>query len=94
VTECKSKDGRILGEEKEVLDRWTEHFEELLNGGKGNEDPEIVRRDARPVVDDGQCEPPTCEEAESNIQKLKNNKAPGEGNITAELIKLQKRYIN
>jgi hypothetical protein len=25
VTGCKSKDGRILGEEKEVLDRWTEH---------------------------------------------------------------------
>jgi hypothetical protein len=31
VTGYKSKDGRILGEEKEVLDRWTEHFEELLN---------------------------------------------------------------
>jgi hypothetical protein len=41
---CKSKDGRILGEEKEVLDRWTENFEELLKVGKENEDPEIARR--------------------------------------------------
>jgi hypothetical protein len=38
-------------------------------------------------VDDGQCEPPTYKEAESNIQKLKNNKAPGADNIIAELIK-------
>jgi hypothetical protein len=55
---------RILGEEKEVFDQWTEHFEELLNAGKGNEDPEIVRRDVGPGVDDGQCEPPTYEEVE------------------------------
>jgi hypothetical protein len=87
LTGCKSKGGRKLGEEKEVLDRWTEYFEELLNAGKGNEDPEIVRRDNGPGVDDGQCEPPTYEEAGRNIQKLKNNKALGEVNITAELIK-------
>jgi hypothetical protein len=34
VTGCRSKGGRILGEEKEVLDQWTEHFEDLLNAGK------------------------------------------------------------
>jgi hypothetical protein len=33
VTGCKSKDGRILREEKEVSDRWTEYFEKLLNAG-------------------------------------------------------------
>jgi sorting nexin-29 len=60
---------------------------ELLNGGKENEDPEIARRDAISVVDDGQCQLPTYEEVESNIQKLKIDKAPGEDNITAELIK-------
>jgi hypothetical protein len=38
-------------------------------------------------VDDGQCEPPTYEEVEHNIQKLKNNRALGEDNITEELIK-------
>jgi hypothetical protein len=48
----------------------TEHFERLLNAGKENEEPEIARRDVGPVVDDGQCEPPTYKEVESNIQKL------------------------
>jgi hypothetical protein len=38
-------------------------------------------------VDDFQCEWPTYKGAESNIQKLKHNKAPREYNITAELIK-------
>jgi hypothetical protein len=47
-----------------------------LNAGNGNEDP-------GPVVDDGQCEPPTYKEVESNIQKLKNNKALEDYNITA-----------
>lgn len=73
-------------EEKEVFDQWAEHFEELLNAVKGNKDPEKVRRNARPVVDDGQCESPTYEE-ESNIQKLKNKRAPGEDDITVKLIK-------
>jgi hypothetical protein len=108
VTGCESKDGRTLGEEKEVLDRWTEHFEELLRVGKENEDPEIARRNAGPLVDnddddnaddDGQCELPTYKEVEYNIQKLKKNKAPGEDNITAELINMEgkqlwKQYIN
>ncbi|KAF6204398.1 hypothetical protein GE061_002739 [Apolygus lucorum] len=31
VSGCKSKDGRILGEESEILNRRTEYFEELLN---------------------------------------------------------------
>jgi hypothetical protein len=38
-------------------------------------------------VDDGQCGPPTYREVESSIQILKNNKALGGDNITAELIK-------
>jgi hypothetical protein len=35
----------------------------------------------------GQCELPTYKEVERNVQKLKNNKAPGEDNIIADLIK-------
>jgi hypothetical protein len=44
VTGCKSKDGKI-SEATEVLDLWTEYFEELLNAGKENDDPEMARRE-------------------------------------------------
>jgi hypothetical protein len=44
-------------------------------------------------VDDGQCELPAYKEVESNTQKLKNNKAPGEDNIIAVLIKYGGRAI-
>jgi hypothetical protein len=97
VIGCKSKEGRILGEEREVLDQCTEHFEELLKVEKENEDPEIARRNASPVVDDddddGQREPPTYKEAECNTQKFKNNKALGEDNKTAELIKYGEKAV-
>jgi hypothetical protein len=54
-----------------------------LKVGKENY-PEIARRNAGSIVDD---ELPTYKEVECNIQKLKNNKAPGGDNITAQFIK-------
>jgi hypothetical protein len=43
--------------------------------------------------DDGPCEPPTYNEVECNIQKLKNNKAMGEDNITAELFNMEVKQL-
>jgi hypothetical protein len=35
---CKGKYGKTIGEEKETLERWTEHFAELLKEGEEKEE--------------------------------------------------------
>jgi hypothetical protein len=44
---CKGKDGKIIGEEKKILERWTEHFAELL---KEEEDKENFRGNPTPTT--------------------------------------------
>ena len=79
----KDAQGRILVNEEEVINRWKEFFESLLN---------------RPNPDDplDQCETQTAEELipeptlveiQASIKSLKNNKSPGEDGIPAELFK-------
>jgi len=46
---CKGKDGKIIGEEKKILERWTEHFVELLKEGEDKE-KEIHRGNPTPTT--------------------------------------------
>uniref|UniRef100_A0A8D9E428 Craniofacial development protein 2 n=1 Tax=Cacopsylla melanoneura TaxID=428564 RepID=A0A8D9E428_9HEMI len=92
---CKNKQGELLGEETKVLDRWAEHFEELLNNA--SVDPPVtptpptnIHSPTRDRVDDDDgmlTDPPLLGEIEHAIKGLKNGRAPGEDCITAELIK-------
>ena len=90
----KGKDGKIIGEEKKILERWTEHFAELLKEAedkekenhRGNPTPTIKPDHAQEQVQEI-CQEPTRNEVERAIQRKKNNRAPREDTIVAELIK-------
>lgn len=83
LTGCKSKDGVLLGEEGEVLARWTEHYRELLNkesGGSSREGSDVQTAELN-------LEKPTLLDVQTAMKRMKNRKAPGEDNITAEMLK-------
>jgi hypothetical protein len=83
----------IRGKE-EMLNRWAEYFEELLNGEgremiqeeKGDEDEEREGEETEDEMNKEEVEEVT-REVRKAIARLKNNKAPGEDNIRAKLLK-------
>jgi hypothetical protein len=93
---CRSKEGEIIREEGKSLRRWEEYFKELLCTEQQDEDKERERDESdqeEPRIRRTETEEveevhtPTCEEIAACIKKTKNNKAPGEDFIMAELIK-------
>ncbi|PSN43351.1 hypothetical protein C0J52_15555 [Blattella germanica] len=82
---CRSKDGTILSSEETILERWTQHFDELLNEGLVNDHEILPSVSIRGLEIDVSI--PTIEEVELAIKKLKNNKAPGIDLIQSELVK-------
>lgn len=86
VNMCRALDGTLLTNKTDVLNRWKEHFDTLLNAGVETNDT----LDFGVPNDDGRVEQlpaPTRQEVLNAIDSLKNNKAPGPDGIPAELIK-------
>ena len=89
---CKAKAGSLICDQIEVLTRWNEHFDDLLNKNNNQEyiatEGENIQLIERPTAEKMDPPPPhTFQELEEAIKKLKNNKAPGADGITAELFK-------
>ncbi len=83
----KSKDGtRTLKSNTEILSRWREHFDELLNNNPTVDEDCLLEIPQHPITDSlGYV--PTFAEVELAIKLMKNNKSPGPDCIPAEVYK-------
>ena len=79
-------DGTFVKSSAERLTRWREFFDELYNHDRPHEqseDPPPIEPPRLAMSDDE----PTIQEVKAAVQTLKNGKAPGTDQITAEAIK-------
>ena len=79
---CRNKNGEIISDKMKILERWNEHFQDLLN----MDHPQSVEHSLRSSNQD-LIAPPSLEEIAEGIKKLKNHKAPGPDTIPSELLK-------
>jgi hypothetical protein len=82
----KDKNGLVITSETEKIKRWKEHFETILN----REEPRL-RADIKPAERDLDIDIncPSISEIKESLKMLKNGKAPGADQITAELLKAE-----
>jgi sorting nexin-29 len=89
IRKGKNKQGVIVGDEKGILEAWVDYFKGLLNPlDKG-----IVPEEKVYFGPEQDIRAPSVQEVSAIIRKLKNNRAPGENSITAELVKDEGRML-
>ena len=77
---CRDKDGKVLFDREEIMNRWAEHFKDTPNkeypscNDQGKLDVELNTEGSDK---DENMEMPTYEEMVESIKKLKNGRAPG-----------------
>ena len=86
---CKDKNGNVIGNNENILNRWVEHFEEMLNGKDEEQNIEVREY----ITVDQEIRIPDELDVEMAIEKQRNNRAPGEDSLTAELFKYGGRKL-
>jgi hypothetical protein len=85
-----NKQGDPLSNSKDVMVRWREYFCELLNV-HSTIDPHIIQQISTPIIPATeqirQDKPPSLSEVHDAIKQMKNRKAPGIDNISADVLK-------
>ncbi len=81
------RDGSVIPDQARKLCQWEEHFKELLNHAAppNTAFSPLPTSAAETYLCD--VDPPTLEEVCTAIRQLRNNKAPGEDGIPAEVYK-------
>ena len=80
------RNGNPLTAPQQKLQRWCEHFSDLLNSD-AKVDAEELKLPPPPEPPDSDDPPPTLSEVSEAVNRLKNHKAPGVCAITAEMLK-------
>jgi Reverse transcriptase (RNA-dependent DNA polymerase) len=80
----KNLQGEVLTDEEEIMNRWKEHFQELLQGEEQVVETEMPGNNKDR---DREEEAIQMEEVVDAIKGLKNGKAPGADKITSEMLK-------
>ena len=85
----KDSAGAVLSTEHDCINRWQEHFSQLLNHPPIPEDPILTQAANSPIAPNPDCQttPVSLAEVKAALKKLKNSKAPGICSITAEMLK-------
>ena len=85
IDSVKDKNGKVLTNENGVRKRWKEHFCEGLNRPNPSEPAEIDNNQIEEL--DIDVTPPTKEEIRWALRNMKNRKADGIDNISADILK-------
>ncbi|CAH0722451.1 unnamed protein product, partial [Brenthis ino] len=88
TTACRSKNGQLLNDKDEIVQRWAEYFRELLNSSVQTRPLSVPVPEG--LLNNQQTDEslyPTIEDTIRAIQSIKNNKSPGMDDIQGELIK-------
>ncbi|XP_063915634.1 caldesmon-like [Zophobas morio] len=82
----KNEKGELVGNEDKILELWQRYFDELLSGEEngGMIEENLNKED---IHGEEEEKAPSLREVKEIMKKLKNNKSPGEDQITAELLK-------
>jgi len=76
------KDGNLLSEPKEILERWAQYVEELYNDNRDSANNDLGNLETCSISET---------EIKSIIEKLTRNKATGSDNIPAEFLQILAR---
>lgn len=87
LSPVKSADGStLIKDQKQVVDRWAEHFQALLNQPATPDLAVLEELPCYPTIEELDL-PPTFSEVLVAVRSLKNNKTPGPDGIPAEILK-------
>ncbi len=87
------RDGRVISDQARKLGRWEEHFKKLLNHVAP---PNTTFSPLHtPAAENDPCEvgQPTLDEVCTAIRQLRNNRAPGEDGMPAEVYKMCLEFL-
>uniref|UniRef100_H3B2X3 Reverse transcriptase domain-containing protein n=1 Tax=Latimeria chalumnae TaxID=7897 RepID=H3B2X3_LATCH len=89
TTPLMSADGStLLNDKTQILDRWVDHFKNLLNCDSSIEEDEVIDQLPKCQTKEFLAEEPTLPETIKAIKLLSSGKAPGSKVIPAEVYKV------